>query len=53
LARLNLGLALARLDRFDEALEQYKKALDAASAQNNQVLADRIRAKVKLAGSGH
>jgi protein O-mannosyl-transferase len=51
-AHFNLGLALASLGRRDEALEHYRNALDLASAQNNQALADAIRAQMRLAGNG-
>ncbi|MGO9112057.1 MAG: tetratricopeptide repeat protein [Thermoguttaceae bacterium] len=47
-AHINLGDALAGRGQDDDAIAHYQKALGLASARNNRVLADRIRAQIRL-----
>ncbi len=51
-AHLKLGAALAARRRLDEAVVQYRKALDLATRNNNQALADALRAKIALCEAG-
>ncbi len=51
-AHYQLGSALAGPGQLGEALEHYRKALALARLRNNQVLADEIRAKMRLVGGG-
>jgi protein O-mannosyl-transferase len=46
-AQYNLGTALADSHRTDEAIEYYRNALRLATAQNDNALADTIRAKLE------
>ena len=43
-AHVNLGIALARRGRIDEAIEHYRKALVLAQQQNNAALAEELSA---------
>jgi tetratricopeptide (TPR) repeat protein len=52
IAHYNLGLALAGRGQVDEAIGHYRKALRSASARNNKVLADTIRAQIRRHQSG-
>jgi tetratricopeptide (TPR) repeat protein len=45
-AHYNLGSAFATQGRFDEAMAHYRKALDFATQDNNQALADVVRARI-------
>ena len=45
-AHYNLGSAFAAQGRFDEAMAHYRKALDFATHDNNQALADVVRARI-------
>jgi len=51
-AHHNLGIAAARLGRFDEAVAHYRKALELATQQNNQALADALRAAIASCEAG-
>jgi tetratricopeptide (TPR) repeat protein len=48
LAHYNLGNALAGHGQADAAIVHFQKALGLASARNNWILADRIRARIRL-----
>jgi protein O-mannosyl-transferase len=52
-AHYNLANAFAARGQIDKALPHYQKALDLASAKDDRALADEIRAKMRLAGSGN
>ena len=51
-AHFNYGIALARLGRIDEAMTQFRTALALARQQNNQALAEAVRAKMRLFQAG-
>ncbi len=52
LAHYNFGLVLASLGRVDDAIAQFQKALELATQQNNQALAESIRAGIRLYEAG-
>jgi tetratricopeptide (TPR) repeat protein len=52
LAHYNFGLVLAGLGRVDDAIAQFQKALELATQQNNQALAESIRTGIRLYEAG-
>lgn len=48
LAHYNFGLVLAGLGRVDDAIAHFQKALELATQQNEQALAESIRATIRL-----